>query len=56
MVGPNEMDVSDDAIDAKRATTGRASYELGVRMGDIRPRDLKFVNRLAYRAESGGGQ
>lgn len=53
---PSEVEASADAIGVKRATIRRANYELGTRMDDIRFDELKFVNRLAYRAESDGGQ
>lgn len=51
----NEEELADDgsAIGVKRATIRRSKYELGI---DIRPDELKFVNKLAYRAESDGGR
>ena len=53
---PNEMEDDGDAIGVKRATIRRAKFELGIESNEIQPSELKFVNRLAYRAESDGGQ
>ena len=53
---PSELEDSDDAIGVKRATIRRANYELGTKVEDIQCDELKFVNKLAYRAESDGGQ
>lgn len=53
---PLEIEESDDAIGAKRATIRRSAYELGTKIDDISLDELMFVNKLAYRAESDGGQ
>jgi isopentenyl-diphosphate delta-isomerase len=52
---PLEIEQDDDAIGVKRATIRRSNFELGIDIGQIQPDDLKFVNRLAYRAISDGG-
>lgn len=54
----NELELEDDgdAIGVKRATIRRSSFELGTQIGDIQAHELKLVNKLAYRAESDGGQ
>jgi len=52
---PTEMEDDGDAIGVKRATIRRANFELGIEYGDIKADELKFVNRIAYRAESDGG-
>lgn len=53
---PSELEDGDDAIGVKRAAIRRSNYELGTRMEDVQASELKFVNKLAYRAESDGGQ
>lgn len=54
----NESELEDDgdAIGVKRAVIRRSNFELGTKLEDIKPEELKFVNRLAYRAESDGGK
>lgn len=51
----NDRELEDDgcALGVKRAVIRRSNYELGI--SDIQLDELKFVNRLAYRAESDGG-
>lgn len=45
-----------DAIGIKRAVVRRSNFELGTDLSEATLNELKFVNRLAYRAESDGGQ
>lgn len=54
----NATELEDDghAIGIKRATIRRSNFELGTQLNENNLKDLKFVNRLAYRAESDGGQ
>lgn len=52
---PHEIEQDDDAIGVKRAAIRRSKFELGIDLGEIAPDELKFVNRLAYRAISDGG-
>lgn len=53
----NEKELEDDgnSIGVRRATVRRANFELGTNLQDIKPDQLKFVNKIAYRAESDGG-
>lgn len=53
-----EAELEDDgsAIGAKRATIRRSNFELGTSNESIGLEELKFVNKLAYRAESDGGK
>ncbi|KAG9510284.1 Receptor-type guanylate cyclase Gyc76C, partial [Fragariocoptes setiger] len=52
----NEEELEEtDYLGVKRATLRRASFELGIEPGAIELNDLKFVNRICYRAESDGG-
>lgn len=51
----SEIEQDDEAIGVKRATIRRSNFELGIDLRDITPSELKFVNRLAYRAVSDGG-
>lgn len=50
----HELEEDGNAIGVKRATIRRSKYELGIE--DLKPEELKFVNKLAYRAESDGGR
>lgn len=52
---PRELEDDGHAIGVKRATIRRSNFELGTQLTDNNLKDLKFVNRLAYRAESDGG-
>lgn len=54
----NDQELEDDgqAIGAKRATIRRSHFELGTELDDIKPDELNFVNRIAYRAPSDCGQ
>lgn len=53
----NESEIEDDgkAIGVKRATLRRSQFELGTKSDAFDINDLKFVNRIIYRAESDGG-
>lgn len=53
----NESELEDDgnAIGVRKAVIRRANFELGIDELDIKPEELVFMNRLAYRAESDGG-
>lgn len=50
-----ELEDDGDAVGVKRATIRRSYFELGIRPDKIKLDELKFMNRLAYRAESDGG-
>lgn len=52
----NRQELEDDgnAIGVRRATIRRASFELGIDESEIRPQDLKLMNRFSYQAESEG--
>lgn len=52
----SEMEDDGNAIGVKRAAIRRSNFELGIKPDDIKLHELKFMNRLAYRAESDGGQ
>lgn len=54
----NELELEDDgdAIGVRRAVIRRSNFELGTSLQAFEPMHLKFVNKLAYRAESDGGK
>lgn len=53
----NERELEEDgnAIGVRRAVIRRSNYELGIKTSDIKINELKFMNRILYRAESDGG-
>jgi len=52
----SELEDNGDSIGVRRATIRRTCFELGTDINDIDADELKLVNKLAYRAESDGGQ
>lgn len=52
----SELEEDGQAIGVRRAVIRRSNFELGTKLEDIQPEELKFMNRLAYRAESDGGR
>lgn len=50
-----ELEEDGNAIGVKRAVIRRSNFELGTQLIEENLADLKFVNRLAYRAVSDGG-
>lgn len=53
----NDQELEEDgqAIGVKRATLRRSQFELGTEPDAFSAKDLNFVNRIIYRAESDGG-
>lgn len=51
-----ELEDDGDAIGVKRAVIRRSIFELGLKESDLSLAELKFVNKLAYRAVSDGGK
>lgn len=51
-----ELEDDGKAIGVRRAVIRRSNFELGISYDDLDPEELVLMNKLAYRAESDGGE